>query len=164
MSGVLTILGVDPGLVRTGWGVIEVQGNAFRYIHAGVVAVPTGDALAARLKAIHDGLAEVIARYKPQEAAIEETFVNTNAASTLKLGHARGAAMLALSIHGLDVAEYAALLVKKTVVGAGRAEKHQVAHMVSRLLPGVGQMKADATDALAVAITHAVHLPLRNRT
>lgn len=157
----MIVLGVDPGLNRTGWGLIDAQGNALRYVAAGVVAVPAAGELALRLRRIHDGLSEVIGRYRPDEAAIEETFVNTNPASTLKLGHARGAAMLALSLGGLAVSEYAALLVKKTVVGVGRAEKQQVAHMIARLLPGCGDLPADATDALAVAVTHAAHGALR---
>lgn len=151
------IIGVDPGLQRTGWGVIGAEGNALRFIAAGVVRIPVGGALYTRLQAIHDGLRDVLHQHQPTEAAIEETFVNMNPASTLKLGQARGAAMLTLAVHGLPVAEYAALLVKKTVVGVGRAEKQQVAHMISRLLPGCGDLSPDAADALAVAVTHAAH-------
>jgi crossover junction endodeoxyribonuclease RuvC len=150
----MRILGVDPGLQRTGWGVIDVTGNRLVYVGCGVVASKADWALADRLKALHDGLMGVVARFAPQEAAIEETFVTANGVSTLKLGQARGAALVTLALAGLPVAEYAATQVKKSVVGAGRAEKSQMAFMVARLLPGADVKQADATDALAIAITH----------
>jgi crossover junction endodeoxyribonuclease RuvC len=151
-------LGIDPGLQRTGWGIIRQSGNSLSFIGCGVVKSDSGDELAGRLKALSSGLREVIMCFNPQEAAIEETFVSVNGASTLKLGQARGAILLTLAQNNLPVAEYAATLVKKSIVGAGRAEKHQVAQMVRMLLPGCGEHGADAMDALAVAITHAHHV------
>ncbi len=154
------ILGLDPGLNRTGWGVIESDGNRLRHVAHGVVTSQPADELSHRLTAIHAALVELIAAWKPDEAAVEEVFVNRNPASTLKLGMARGMALLAPAQAGLRVAEYAANLVKKSVVGTGHADKAQVAMMVGRLLPGV-LATADAADALAVAICHAHH---RGRT
>lgn len=151
------ILGVDPGLQKTGYGVIRATGNALSFVACGVLKTDNTDDLATRLAALNIQLNEVIAQHKPQEAAIEETFVNVSGQSTLKLGQARGALLLTLSLAGLPVAEYAATLVKKSVVGAGRAEKAQVAHMVQLLLPGCGKHGADAMDALAVTICHANH-------
>jgi len=152
------ILGIDPGLQRTGWGVIKQAGNAISFIGCGVIKSDAADSLAVRLKGLSDGIGNVITQYRPQESAIEETFVSVNGASTLKLGQARGALLLTLAQAGLPVAEYAATLVKKSIVGAGRAEKHQIAQMVQMLLPGCGAHGADAMDALAVAITHANHV------
>jgi crossover junction endodeoxyribonuclease RuvC len=155
MTNAIRILGLDPGLRRTGWGVVAVEGARLTYLAHGVVA-PADDApLAERLLAILTGVAEAVARWAPDEAAVEETFVTANGASTLKLGHARAAAMLAAASAGLLVAEYAARFVKKALVGAGAAEKQQVAFMVGRLLPGARLADADAADALAVAICHA---------
>jgi crossover junction endodeoxyribonuclease RuvC len=148
------ILGIDPGLNRTGWGVVESEGNRLRHVAHGVVTSDAADALSARLSALHAGLAGIIAAWQPHEAAVEEVFVNKNPASTLKLGMARGIALLAPATAGLPVAEYAANLVKKSVVGAGHADKAQIAMMVAMLLPGV-HATADAADALAVAICHA---------
>ncbi len=150
------ILGIDPGLTRTGWGVIEIDGNRLRHIAHGVVASKPADELSARLNAIHAALVALIAAWGPDEAAVEEVFVNRNPASTLKLGMARGIALLAPAQAGLRVAEYAANLVKKSVVGTGHADKAQIAMMVGRLLPGIAAT-ADAADALAVAICHAHH-------
>ena len=155
MRAFTRIIGIDPGLRRCGWGIIETSGNRLVFVAAGVITPQVTGALAERLVFLHNGLNEVIARYKPDEAAVEETFVNTNAASTLKLGHARAAAMIAPARAGLLVAEYAATVVKKAVVGAGGADKTQVAFMVRRLLPTAGEAAGDAADALAVAITHA---------
>jgi crossover junction endodeoxyribonuclease RuvC len=155
MANQLRILGLDPGLRRTGWGVVVVDGARLAHLAHGVVAAPESAPLAERLLAIHQGVAAVIARWSPDEAAIEETFVTANGSSTLKLGHARAAAMLAPAAAGLPVAEYAAKVVKKALVGTGGADKHQVAFMVARLLPTAGQPTADAADALAVAICHA---------
>ena len=163
MGRAVRILGIDPGLLRTGWGVIEAEGNQLRYVACGVVKAPAeGEGIAQRLRVLHDGVVEVIQRYAPAEAGVEETFVNKNPLSSLKLGHARGAALLALSLNDVPVYEYAATLVKKTVVGAGRAEKQQVMHMVNMLLPGANSAQADAADALAVAICHASHRNMRS--
>ncbi|MDB5393252.1 MAG: crossover junction endodeoxyribonuclease RuvC [Rhodospirillales bacterium] len=150
------ILGIDPGLNRTGWGVIESEGNRLRHIAHGVVTSDPAAALSDRLSSIYSELAKIIAIWTPQEAAVEEVFVNKNPGSTLKLGMARGVALLAPAMAGLAVGEYAANLVKKSVVGTGHADKTQIAMMVAMLLPGV-KAKADAADALAVAICHAHH-------
>lgn len=155
------LLGIDPGLVRTGWGVIKSSGNSLSLVSAGIVktapnAKEEGD-FASRLLHISCELAKVVELYKPNEAAIEETFVNVNGQSTLKLGQARGAILLTLAQAGLIPHEYAPTLVKKTVTGAGRAEKDQVARMVQMLLPGCAKFTPDAMDALAIAITHAHH-------
>lgn len=152
----MRLIGLDPGLRLTGWGVIDVDGNRLRHVAHGVIKVPVGGALAARLNNLFDGIAAVILEHKPLEAAVEETFVNVNPASTLKLGQARGVVMVAPARAGLPVFEYAANLVKKSVVGAGHADKAQIAMMVGRLLPGV-VATADAADALAIAICHAHH-------
>jgi len=153
------ILGVDPGLQRTGWGVISVSGNQLSFVAAGIIATKPDAPSTTRLKTLHDGLQEVILAHRPAAAAMEETFVNKNSASSLKLGQARGALLLTLALHDLAVAEYAANLVKKSVVGTGHAEKEQIAAMVRVLLPGCRNLEAgaDAMDALAVAITHAHH-------
>ncbi|HTI87191.1 MAG TPA: crossover junction endodeoxyribonuclease RuvC [Alphaproteobacteria bacterium] len=153
----MRVLGLDPGLTRTGWGVIEIDGNRLVYVADGVVASAATRPLAERLAILFDGIAAVISEHAPAEAAVEETFVNSNGQSTLKLGHARGVALLAPARAGLPVAEYAARLVKKSIVGTGRAEKTQVEHMVRCLLPGARIAGADAADALAVAICHAHH-------
>ena len=155
MANQLRILGLDPGLRRTGWGVVAIDGARLAHVAHGVVAAPQSAPLAERLLAIHQGVAAVIARWSPDEAAVEETFVTANGASTLKLGHARAAAMLAPAAAGLAVAEYAATVVKKALVGTGGADKRQIAFMVARLLPAAGAPVADAADALAVAICHA---------
>jgi crossover junction endodeoxyribonuclease RuvC len=157
MKNAIRILGLDPGLRRLGWGIIDAEGARLHWVAHGVIEPPLDEALSVRLLHLFEDLSAVIAQWKPEEAAIEETFVNVNPASTLKLGHARAAAMLAPAKAGLPVAEYAALDIKKSVVGAGRADKDQVMFMVQRLLPlAKGEkMKADAADALACAITHA---------
>jgi crossover junction endodeoxyribonuclease RuvC len=154
--GAVRILGIDPGLNRTGWGIVESEGNRLRHIAHGVVGSDPDDALSVRLSSIYSELAKIIVTWTPDEAAVEEVFVNKNPGSTLKLGMARGVCLLAPAMNGLKVAEYAANLVKKSVVGAGHADKTQVAMMVGVLLPGV-RAKADAADALAVAICHAHH-------
>lgn len=151
----MRVLGLDPGLRHTGWGIIEVAGNRLSHIADGVVHAPTGLPLAERLVALFRQLNNVLDRFRPDEAAVEETFVNKNPASTLKLGVARGVVLLAPAERGIPVAEYSANLVKKAVVGAGHAEKGQVQMMVRRLLPGCEIAAADAADALAVAICHA---------
>jgi crossover junction endodeoxyribonuclease RuvC len=157
----MRLLGLDPGLNRTGWGVIEAEANRLVYVADGVVGSDAGRPLAERLAALYEGIAAVIAEFRPAEAAVEETFVNANGQSTLKLGQARGVALLAPAQCGLPVSEYAARLVKKSIVGTGRAEKNQVAHMVRCLLPGARIAGADAADALAVAICHAHHRRLQ---
>lgn len=148
------ILGIDPGLRVTGFGVIEQRGQQLRYVASGVIRVDPGE-LASRLKTIFDSLGEVIEQYQPGEAAIERVFVNVNPASTLLLGHARGAAVTALAHADLTVAEYSALQVKQSVVGYGKASKDQVQQMVVRLLSLSGVPSKDAADALACAICHA---------
>jgi crossover junction endodeoxyribonuclease RuvC len=153
----MRVLGLDPGLRHTGWGVIDVAGNRLTYVADGVVSAPVDLTLGERLVVLYRQIGEVLERFRPDEAAVEETFVNKNASSTLKLGVARGVVLLAPAERGLPVAEYSANLVKKSVVGAGHAEKTQVQMMVRRLLPGCTTMKADAADALAVAICHAHH-------
>ncbi|QBX38272.1 crossover junction endodeoxyribonuclease RuvC [Brevundimonas sp. S30B] len=151
----IRILGLDPGLRRTGWGVIACEGSRLRWIAHGVVA-PFGKApFAERLLHLMESLSTICADHACDEAAVEEVFVNMNPSSTLKLGHARAAVMLAPARRGLSVAEYAPNLIKKAVVGAGHADKSQIAFMVKRLLPAAGDVTADAADALAVAITHA---------
>lgn len=157
----MRLLGLDPGLNRTGWGVIESVANRLIYVADGVIESDATDTLADRLAVLHAGVVRVIAEHKPEEAAVEETFVNVNGQSTLKLGHARGVVLLAPAQAGLPVAEYAARLVKKSIVGTGRAEKNQIGHMVRCLLPGARIAGADAADALAVAICHAHHRHLR---
>ena len=159
----IRILGVDPGLRNTGWGVIEVCGSRLSYVSCGSIRTDAQASLAKRLAAIHTGLTDIIDGRSPQEAAVEETFVNRDPQSTLKLGQARGAAISALALKGLPVSEYAANLIKKTVVGVGHAEKAQVAMMVRMLLPTSDAGSPDAADALAVAICHAQHRTARAR-
>jgi crossover junction endodeoxyribonuclease RuvC len=151
----MRVLGLDPGLRHTGWGVIDVDGNRLTHVADGVVSAPVNLSMGERLVVLFRQINEVLERFRPDEAAVEETFVNKNAASTLKLGVARGVVLLAPAERGLPVAEYSANLVKKSVVGAGHAEKSQVELMVRRLLPGCTVVRADAADALAVAICHA---------
>ncbi len=155
--GAIRILGLDPGLRRTGWGVVEAADNRLRYLASGAVTADPKRGLAERLKQLHDGIARLIELWTPDAAAIEEIFVNRNPGSTLKLGQARGAVMLAPAQAGIAVHEYAANAVKKSVVGVGHADKAQVQAMVGMLLPAAGPQSADAADALAVAICHAHH-------
>src|SRR6202790_2820844 len=150
-AGPLRLLGLDPGLLRTGWGVIEISGNRLTYVADGVAQVRGKRPLAERLVDLFRQIGEVIARFQPDEAAVEESFVNQNAASTLKLGVARGVVLLAPAERGVPVAEYSANLVKKSVVGAGHAEKQQVQLMVRRLLVGCAIAEPEAADALAGA-------------
>ncbi len=152
----MRVLGIDPGLRNLGWGVIEVSGSRLSHLGNGICRSGDGT-LAARLLALHDQLADVIARLAPDVAAVEQTFVNKDGAGTLKLGQARGVALLVAARAGLEVGEYAPNQVKKTVVGVGHAQKEQIAHMVRLQLPGVDLAGADAADALAVAICHAHH-------
>jgi crossover junction endodeoxyribonuclease RuvC len=153
----IRILGIDPGLRRTGWGVIDVDGNRLMYVACG--SVVTGDRadLAVRLVQIHDGLSRVVERYCPEEAAVEATFINKDGSATLKLGQARGVALLIPARAGIAVAEYAPNQVKKTIVGAGHGDKVQIRMMVGVLLPKADPKSEDAADALAIAVCHAHH-------
>lgn len=153
----MRIIGLDPGLRATGWGIILAEGNRLSHVAHGTIRTNPDDELAWRLRTVHDALAELLAEWQPQAAAVEETFVNKNPSSTLKLGQVRGVVLLAPAQLGLPVAEYAPTVVKKAVVGTGLAEKDQVHAMVKRLLPGIHVGGADAADALAVAICHAHH-------
>jgi len=158
MTNVIRILGIDPGLRRTGWGVIETCGNKMSYQASGVIAAKTSLALSDRLQFIFSELTALVTQHEPDCAAIEGSFVSVNAGSAMKLGHARAAAMLAASNHGLDVAEYAPRTVKQALVGTGAADKAQVAAMVALLLPGT-RTRGDEADALSLAICHAHHAP-----
>jgi crossover junction endodeoxyribonuclease RuvC len=153
----MVLLGLDPGLQRTGWGVIVARDNAVRFVAAGVVSSDPAAPLASRLDALYRGLQDVVQRYRPERAAVEETVINKNAGSSLKLGQARGVVLLAAAHAGLPVTEYASKTVKRTVVGTGGAHKRQVAMMVRTLLPGCAVATGDAADALAVALCHAHH-------
>ncbi len=157
MRPLIRILGIDPGLRRTGWGLIESDGNRLIYVACGAVETDERTELCERLVVIHAGLRRVVEEFMPHEAAVENTFVNTNAAATLKLGQARGIALLVPAQAGLAVAEYAPNLVKKSVVGAGHADKAQIRMMIGVLLPKADPQSEDAADALAIAITHAHH-------
>ncbi len=151
----MRILGIDPGLQKTGWGVIESQGNRLIFVASGLIKTKPKDAMAYRLSCLHEGLMDVIKQYAPETSAIEETFVNQNPASALKLGQARGVLMCVPALYGVPVAEYGANKVKKSVVGTGHADKNQVGMMIRTLLPSCGQISEDEADALAVAIAHA---------
>ena len=151
------LIGIDPGLRFTGWGLLDVDGNRLRHVADGVIATDSDVSVPARLKLLHDQLIAVLELHRPDEAAVEETYVNVNGAATLKLGYARGVALLTPALFGISVAEYGAKSVKMAVVGTGGADKAQVAMMVRRLLPGATIKRADAADALAVAICHAHH-------
>lgn len=153
----MRILGIDPGLENTGWGMIDVAGSRLSYVACGIIKTKKTDPIDRRLVQIERDLTAIIEQYKPDQSAIEETFVNKNAGSSLKLGMARGVAMLIPARSGITVAEYGANKVKKSVVGAGHADKAQIVHMVKMLLPASGGAVADAADALAVAICHAHH-------
>ena len=159
----IRIIGIDPGLRNMGWGVIEACGSRLSFVACGALHSDAGASLGERLRQLHEGLAGVIAAHAPAEAAVEETFVNRDPQSALKLGQARGIALVVPALAGIEVAEYAANLVKKTVGGAGHAEKTQVALMVRVLLPKCDAKSADAADALAVAICHAQHRGARAR-
>ncbi len=153
----MRILGLDPGLRRTGWGVLRIEGSRLVHVGHGVVTVGEAGTLAERLARLHVALADLLSEHRPDEAAVETTFVNANPTSTLKLGMARGVVMLAPALAGVKVAEYAPNLIKKSVVGSGHADKTQIQMMVRVLLPTAGATAADAADALAVAICHAHH-------
>ena len=157
------IIGIDPGLRKTGWGIIESHGPKLKYLACGTVRTDTSKDLSERLMMVYRGLALPLADWKPAEAAVEQTFVNKNGASTLKLGQARGVAMLVPALGGLPVSEYSATQVKKTVIGTGRGDKNQIATMISHLLPKARPDSEDAADALAIAITHAHHRKISER-
>ncbi|MHB1304464.1 MAG: crossover junction endodeoxyribonuclease RuvC [Acidiphilium sp.] len=157
------IIGLDPGLRFTGYGILEVEGNRLRHVADGVIGTDGDASVAERLRALDAALTRLLAEFVPDFAAVEETYVNRNATATLKLGYARGVALLAPARAGIPVAEYGAKTVKRSVVGTGAAEKTQVALMVRRLLPGAAITRADAADALAVAICHAHHLATASR-
>jgi crossover junction endodeoxyribonuclease RuvC len=157
MIRAIRILGIDPGLRRTGWGVVEVAGNRLGFLACGSVTTREADTLAVRLLAIHDGLLRILDEFQPDEAAVEATFVNKDANATLKLGQARGVAMVVPAKAGVPVAEYAPNLVKKSIVGAGHGDKAQVRMMIGVLLPKADPSSDDAADALAIAVTHAHH-------
>lgn len=158
----MRVLGIDPGLRNMGWGLIDVQGSKITHVGNGVCK-STGDNLAERLLSLHVQLTEVVARFQPDTAGVEQTFVNKDGAGTLKLGQARGIAMLVPAQAGLSVGEYAPNKVKKTVVGVGHADKRQVEHMVKMQLPGVEIAGPDAADALAIAICHSFHAQSQGR-
>jgi crossover junction endodeoxyribonuclease RuvC len=157
MGRPIRILGIDPGLRRTGWGVIEVEGNRLVYVACGSAQSDETAALAMRLVTLHDALVRVVDAFRPDEAAIEQTFVNKNAAATLKLGQARGIALMVPARAGVLIAEYAPNLIKKTIVGAGHGDKAQIRMMLGVLMPKADPQTHDAADALAIAITHAHH-------
>lgn len=159
----MRILGIDPGLRKTGFGVIDVNGQHLEYVASGTIIIPTDQPLAARLKVILEHIREIASQYNPTHSAVEQVFVNSNPHSTLLLGQARGAALCALADSGLEVHEYTALQIKKTVTGKGRAAKEQIQLMVQYLLRLNGTPAPDAADALACAICHAHHAPLQQQ-
>jgi crossover junction endodeoxyribonuclease RuvC len=157
MTRAIRIIGIDPGLRRTGWGIIEITGNRLGFLGCGSVTTNDKDSLAARLLTIHDGLMRILDEFRPDEAAVEQTFINNNATASLKLGQARGVAMVVPARAGVPIAEYAPNLVKKSIVGAGHGDKAQVRMMIGVLLPKADPESDDAADALAIAVTHAHH-------
>ncbi len=159
----LLILGVDPGLNRCGWGLVLSEGSRLSHVAHGVIKPSPQQQLATRLHDVFEGICGVIEQYNPHEAAVEETFINSNARAALILGQARGVALAAAARRGLAVAEYAPTTIKKAVVGSGAADKTQIAFMVRRLLPTAGEVTADAADALGVALCHAAHGSFRRR-
>ena len=159
----MKILGIDPGLQKTGWGIIKSQGSSLQFIASGLIKTNAKAPMAERLLTLHHGIISVIDQYKPQESAIEETFVNKNPASSLKLGQVRGVLLCVSALKGLSAYEYSANKVKKSVVGSGHAAKQQMGMMINILLPACGEISEDEADALAVAITHA-HYRVLNKT
>jgi crossover junction endodeoxyribonuclease RuvC len=151
------VLGIDPGLRHTGWAVIEIDSGSIQYVASGVINTDSALPIAARLAQIHANLNEIILNYNPGSAGLEETYVNKNYSSSLKLAHARGASMLTVSILGIELIEYPAKTVKKTVVGNGSAPKDQVSRMLSMLIPEIEIKSEDESDALAVAVCHGLH-------
>ena len=158
----MKILGIDPGLQKTGWGIVQSEGNRLSYVASGLIRTTKSLSFPDRLAQLHKGMSDVIEQFKPDEAGIEETFVNSNSSSSLKLGAARGVVMVVPANAGLYVGEYAANKVKKSVVGAGKARKDQVGMMIRTLLPACGDVTEDEADALAVAICHAHYAHDRN--
>ena len=163
MATAIRIIGIDPGLRRTGWGVIESAGNSLRFIAAGTIQSDDTCSLAERLCQLHDGLAAILQQFSPEDAAVELTFVNVNPTSTLKLGQARGIALLVPARAGLSVAEYTPNAVKKAVIGVGHGDKKQIQMMVKVLMPKAVYNGADSADALAIAICHAHHRQVTRR-
>ena len=163
MAPPIRILGIDPGLRKTGWGIVISEGSKLSFVACGCIESDGALSLGQRLRQLHEGLNKVLAAHRPHEAAVEETFINRDPQSALKLGQARGIALVVPALAGLDVAEYAANLVKKTVVGVGHADKKQVQAMIRVLLPKAETSSADAADALAVAICHAQHRGMKAR-
>ena len=161
MAETVRIIGIDPGLRRCGWGIIESSGNRLSFVACGTITPPTDGTLATRLVELHHGISAVIEEHAPDEAAVEETFVSAGARSALQLGQARGVVLMTPALRGLPVGEYAANLIKKSVVGTGHAEKAQVQMMIKILLPTATFKGADAADALAIAICHAHHRAIR---
>jgi crossover junction endodeoxyribonuclease RuvC len=161
MAETVRIIGIDPGLRRCGWGIIESSGNRLSFIACGTITPPVEGPLATRLVELHHGISAVIEEHAPDEAAVEETFVSAGARSALQLGQARGVVLMTPALRGLPVGEYAANLIKKSVVGTGHAEKAQVQMMIKILLPTATFKGADAADALAIAICHAHHRAIR---
>ena len=161
MAETVRIIGIDPGLRRCGWGVIESSANRLGFVACGTITPPTEGSLADRLVELHRGITSVLDEYAPEEAAVEETFVSAGARSALQLGQARGVVLMTPALRGLPVGEYAANLIKKSVVGTGHAEKAQVQMMIKILLPTAIFKGADAADALAIAICHAHHRAIR---
>lgn len=159
MSEAIRILGIDPGLRHTGWGIIDLAGSRLIHVDHGVINIDPDLPMADRLAGIFHAIGRLVEMHKPDHAGCEETIVNANPRSALKLGQARGAAMTSLSFHGLEVSEFAPTAIKRAIVGSGRADKDQIQFMISRLLPRAGKMKADAADALACAICTAHNLP-----
>lgn len=158
----MLILGIDPGLQKTGWGLIESRGSTLLYVASGLIKTDAKSPLPARLATLHQGMADVIKAHVPEAAAVEETFVNKNPASALKLGQARGVLLAVPALYGLETAEYSANKIKKSIVGSGHAAKQQMGMMIKTLLPACGQISEDEADALAVAITHAHYRTLNN--
>lgn len=159
----MLVLGIDPGLQHTGWGLVRAQHSTLTFIDCGVISTDATHTMPQRLHTLHDGILTLLAAHRADCAAVEQTFVNSNAATSLKLGQARGAILLSLCLGGLPVYEYAANLVKKSIAASGHAGKEQVAQMVEMLLPASkgAAKRADATDALAVAICHAHHAQMQ---
>lgn len=157
MESPIRIIGIDPGLRRTGWGIVETLGNSLRFVASGTVTSDAKCDLASRLCQLHEGLTGIIHAHRPDEAAVEQTFVNKDAVATLKLGQARGVALLVPALAGLPVAEYAPNAVKKAVIGVGHGEKKQIHMMVKVLMPKASFDTDDAADALAIAICHSHH-------
>lgn len=161
MVEAVRIIGIDPGLRRCGWGVIDSVGNRLAFVACGTITPPVDGTLADRLVELHRGIAALIDEHRPDEAAVEETFVSSGARSALQLGQARGVVLMTPALRGLPVGEYAANLIKKSVVGSGHAEKAQIQMMIKILLPTASFRGADAADALAIAVCHAHHRAIR---